>query len=535
MSDVWQGPGWWLASDGKWYPAEAESGAVFEGEIPGMDTAEAATASVATPEVTEPAATEPTVAEPVVEEPVVAEPVIAEPVVAEPVVAEEIAVEPDIAEPVVAESSFDSESPFDGSESPFAEVDVPEVEAPEVDVPEVDIAEVDVPEGDVPEVAETDLTPDDLAVPEDVDIAEAPVAASGWQAVTEPEEQVLAEGWQTSLPEEATVPAVDLSPPALPDTELPAIDGTELPATDGTELPAIDVTESSAIGGIELPEIPEVEAPSVPDLPLVEEPAATLTSAPLATFEPPVIATPEFEEVSRDDAWRKPSAEAQDTLAAPLATSTTKPDVVDLAVPESTTPPLFEDSGPNKGVIGGAVAALVLLGGIIWLSLRLFSNGDEVAETETDVPDAEQSEDEAGILDGAENTEDDSGTDSEEGGQVISVFDIRAGDCIIGDIDGQILEVERVDCDEPHDFEIYREAIIDTVPEFDEIAISAFAEDVCRTSLAELVSPDDDRGISFKFFQPTVDSWNQTQNPDRLVTCLGFDDDAQLIGRLDES
>ena len=22
MSDVWQGPGWWLAPDGKWYPAD---------------------------------------------------------------------------------------------------------------------------------------------------------------------------------------------------------------------------------------------------------------------------------------------------------------------------------------------------------------------------------------------------------------------------------------------------------------------------------------------------------------------------------
>ena len=34
MSDVWQGPGWWLASDGKWYPADAEPGAVYDGDIP---------------------------------------------------------------------------------------------------------------------------------------------------------------------------------------------------------------------------------------------------------------------------------------------------------------------------------------------------------------------------------------------------------------------------------------------------------------------------------------------------------------------
>ena len=34
MSDVWQGPGWWLASDGKWYPADAEPGALYDGDLP---------------------------------------------------------------------------------------------------------------------------------------------------------------------------------------------------------------------------------------------------------------------------------------------------------------------------------------------------------------------------------------------------------------------------------------------------------------------------------------------------------------------
>lgn len=91
-------------------------------------------------------------------------------------------------------------------------------------------------------------------------------------------------------------------------------------------------------------------------------------------------------------------------------------------------------------------------------------------------------------------------------------------------------------CDEEHNFEVYREALIDdsTIVEYDEAAITAFGEDVCRASLAELIPADSNVMISFKFLQPTIDSWNDPDSPDRVVSCLGFDEDAPLIGRLDE-
>ena len=110
---------------------------------------------------------------------------------------------------------------------------------------------------------------------------------------------------------------------------------------------------------------------------------------------------------------------------------------------------------------------------------------------------------------------------------------MRQGDCIVGDISGQLTEVERVDCAEEHDFQVYREALVDnSITEFDESAITSFAEDLCRASLVETVPADDERGISFKILQPTVDSWNEPGNPDRLVTCLLFDEDAPLVGRV---
>ena len=121
----------------------------------------------------------------------------------------------------------------------------------------------------------------------------------------------------------------------------------------------------------------------------------------------------------------------------------------------------------------------------------------------------------------------------EPGPNDVSVFDLRAGDCIVGDIgSGQVTQVTKVDCQEEHQFEVYREVLIDSsITTFDEPAISAYAEDVCRTSLEAYVPANDSRGLMFKFLQPTEESWNQADEPDRVVTCLLFDDDAPLIGR----
>ena len=107
----------------------------------------------------------------------------------------------------------------------------------------------------------------------------------------------------------------------------------------------------------------------------------------------------------------------------------------------------------------------------------------------------------------------------------VSVFALREGDCIIGHLSGQLTEVEQVSCEEPHDFAVYREALVDaSITEFDEVAIATYSEELCRSSLIELLAAYDDRGISFVFLEPTSDSWNQPGNPDRLVTCLGFDE-----------
>ena len=275
-----------------------------------------------------------------------------------------------------------------------------------------------------------------------------------------------------------------------------------------------------------IPEAPSIPDVSAPDVSAPDASAPDLGTVPLQPYEPPTT-TP----IERTDAWRTPSdtgATSGETGLSPANSS--PPDVVDLAVPEPSPAPTVESGGPNWSIIGGIAASFVLIGAIIWLALQLFSNDGSSSDTATTDPVATETTvaEEAPAVDGEPAIDG-------EGPNLISVFAIRAGNCIIGDITGQVLQVELVDCDVPHDFEVYREAIVDeSITEFDEAAISAFAEDVCRSSLAPLIRTGDDRVINFKFFQPTRDSWNEEENPDRLVTCLAFDEDADLVGRIND-
>ncbi len=571
MSDVWQGPGWWLASDGKWYPAEAESGAVYEGEIAQADPSAIETATNAapvapvvapeTPSVEPVVAAEPVVVEPVVAaEPVVVDPsvVAAAPLAFEPVAVEPIAVEPIAVEPLAVETPVTEEpmgaAPIapapvvaepappvpeapastgagwqaieetpaaaadDGWTSAFggstdqgpAEMAAPPATIPETPTPEVTVPEVTVPEVTVPEVTVPEVTVPEVTVPE-VTVPEAPTP--------------------DMVPPDATSP-FDAAPPLLGST------------------PAVDIPEVSD-PVVEIPEIPAPEpiAPEVP-APASSIPESTISQSdtlapgdhvPLEPYVAPGTPSTSAEPIERTDAWRRPTngdLEVTDSGdGSSMALSTTRPDVVDLAIPEPAQTISVEEPSTNWSLIGGAIAAIVLLAAIVWLALQLFSNGSsdstETDNTATEIEDPTTSE---AVTDETADADTDSGAEVEAGDagpDMVSVFALRDGDCIVGDITGQVLEVERVDCDTEHQFQVYRETIIDdaSITEYDEAAITSFAEGVCRAALAALIPADDTRGINFKFLQPTEESWN-AENPDRVVTCLLFDDDAPLIGRV---
>ena len=578
MSDVWQGPGWWLASDGKWYPADAESGAVYEGEItnattetaaPVADPAAAAPvanavaatpvapveptpvvptqpapvapapvvdAITAEPAVVEPAATaQPITFEPItpapvapVEPVVAAEAVVSEPEVAaapiafEPIVPTEpiVAADPVVIEPIAAQPlAVDPVATVPVVEDLPVVEDVPVVGAPAFTQPEPFFE----PEPVVPAtpVAETATAP----------IVDTPAEQGGWQAV-ETDPTVSDEKWTNAEPSASPfasgvapdTPAMETPAPAFaPIEQSPIIPDVQMPEAANPEAPSIPDVQMPEAAIPEAPSIPDVSAP---DVSAPDASAPDLGTVPLQPYEPPTT-TP----IERTDAWRTPSDTGATSGEIGLSpANSSPPDVVDLAVPEPSPAPTVESGGPNWSIIGGIAASFVLIGAIIWLALQLFSNDGSSSDTATTDPVATETTvaEEAPAVDGEPAIDG-------EGPNLISVFAIRAGNCIIGDITGQVLQVELVDCDVPHDFEVYREAIVDeSITEFDEAAISAFAEDVCRSSLAPLIRTGDDRVINFKFFQPTRDSWNEEENPDRLVTCLAFDEDADLVGRIND-
>lgn len=107
----------------------------------------------------------------------------------------------------------------------------------------------------------------------------------------------------------------------------------------------------------------------------------------------------------------------------------------------------------------------------------------------------------------------------------------RAGDCLVGDIDGPPLI--NVPCEEPHDYELYREALAESsITAFDQAALAGFADDVCAISLQAYVPIAQADGFDYITIYPTEESWNNAEDPDRIVSCLLFSvDGGQLVGR----
>ena len=506
MSDVWQGPGWWLASDGKWYPADAEPGAVYEGDLPHKDSpaVEAAqpvafdppspvASATATAPPPEPAlAPTPEVPAPAApasraEMPQVAVPAEQAPPPQEPT--SSVATEPT---PVVAEPATPT-----FSAAPFMQMPAPVVEQPS-------------PGGwqTIEPVAAAPATP---AAPEQP--ASTPPPAPAQPAPAQPGE-VDEDGWTSAYEERQEAHAPEM---VIPEATAPIED---VPSTAVPGQPTPMAPSAVIVPPVETPEV-EVPTAQIPD------------AAPPLTDESQAMPDDTSAPIERDDAWRKPSTPDETVDRSTVPPVPGVPNVVDLAIPEEpfTYPP--ETRGRNWTLVGGVLVAIAALVGIAFLIASLLSGGDD--DVDTSDPGTTPAVTEPGTDTTATPSTEASAPSTEDEGDPnsVSVFDLRAGDCIVGDIGaGQVTKVTKVDCQEEHQFEVYREALIDSsITSFNEEAISAYAEEVCRTSLEAYVPADDDRGLKFKFLQPTEDSWNQEEDPDRVITCLLFDDDAPLVGR----
>ena len=557
MSDVWQGPGWWLASDGKWYPADAEPGAVYDGDL-STDSNESATteavgrdsAVLDTPVTTTTITDTPQFddAELVAETPDVDMSATAPPTAPDPVEArglsfgsspsesatgggwQAITPDPEPGAPDLA-ALADEALQEDGWTSAYEERQVvsdilgvsetpPEI--PPVDsiggvgtgfaannavlpdtsmpAPDVFMPAADVSMSPAPDTAIPDLTAPDTAIPD----------------LTAPD---------TAIPD-LTAPDTAIPDLAAPDTAIPDL---TFPTTDFTA-PTAPVAGIPDLTTAATPDVAMPTTPEIPDLTIpttdVTAPTAPVADVPTANFAANDLTVPRtldpdtLDPGARGAAWRTPN-ETQPLTRPEPQQRTEAPTVVDLAVPQegpsTTEEPRKRGLGP---LLAGVIGLAVLVGAAILISSVLSGGGDDQSAVDAATP----AETATPAVDEAESVVDDGTT---------SVFELRAGDCIVGDIgSGQVTEVTKVDCEVEHNFEVYREVLIDSsITTFDEGAISAYAEDVCRTSLEAYVPATDPRGLSFKFLQPTEESWNQADEPDRVVTCLLFDDDAPLVGR----
>ena len=531
MSDVWQGPGWWLASDGKWYPADAQPGGGADQPDTTTETTAAAPA--------DPAAT-------VVAEPIVAEPAPAptpEPIPT-PAPAPEIAAEP-APKPVI---------PSEPAPAPVAEP------APIVE-PSRGGWQAVQPEADVPAADAGEWTEPAVAA------ADTPSIDDGWSSAYETAQ--VAEIVDVPTPTEPPAPTFtvpDVAPPVaatplvdIPDVTppTPTAPPVEVPnvAAPVASTPIVDIPEVASPTAVapeitgQIPVVPDVPAPvatppettgQIPVVPDVQAPAAT-EAVPTVPLDADRRSTPE--PLARDDAWRKPGDTSPEPVVAGAAAAAAgvrpAPGVVDLAIPTESplnpawTPPT-KQRNPVRGIVTGVLVLLtiVALGLLIgWFFTR--DSGTDSTVTDADTTTSSVPTTDASAPSTSEDTETTDTAAEPANGSEVSVFELRAGDCIQGQIgSGQVQRLIKVDCSIPHEFEVYREALIDSsVTSFDEAAISAQAEEVCRTSLAAYIPPTDERDLKFKWFQPTEESWNQATDPDRVITCLLFDEEGPLTGR----
>lgn len=103
---------------------------------------------------------------------------------------------------------------------------------------------------------------------------------------------------------------------------------------------------------------------------------------------------------------------------------------------------------------------------------------------------------------------------------------LRAGDCILDPGTDQVVEVERVDCDTPHEFEVIGNATLTGGAYPGDAQVVADARLTCEPVFASYVGePYEDSAWFLNVFTPTAETW---ADGERAVTCLVFQFDEDL-------
>lgn len=138
-----------------------------------------------------------------------------------------------------------------------------------------------------------------------------------------------------------------------------------------------------------------------------------------------------------------------------------------------------------------------------------------------------------GLTSGSDANRDEQGNVQEQ--ENIDVFSLKLGDCkMADDTTGDIMDVDVVPCDEPHDEEVFFEYTMDK-GEYDPVAVQNAGEETCYgQNFTDFVGVAwDDSTLDVWYLSPNQQSWEDAN--DRLIQCIISDPAGQTTGSLKDS
>lgn len=133
------------------------------------------------------------------------------------------------------------------------------------------------------------------------------------------------------------------------------------------------------------------------------------------------------------------------------------------------------------------------------------------------------------------------GDDDEIPSESITVFDATVGDCFLapGEIRAELADLNRVDCELPHQQELYAVVEYETPGDSDDYPGNApldrFAQGICAEHYAGYVGiAYPDSGLWMTYLLPSARSWNQ--GSDRSILCfVTTTEGGELLGSVKDS
>ncbi|KOX24236.1 septum formation family protein [Nocardiopsis sp. NRRL B-16309] len=192
----------------------------------------------------------------------------------------------------------------------------------------------------------------------------------------------------------------------------------------------------------------------------------------------------------------------------------------------------------NRTALGflaaGAALSLTACGPLPLLPPALSGEGEETASPspEPEATQVAEPEPEPRATISSRPSPTDPGDDAES----VGVFDLEEGDCT-NEVEEQdnIVEVPLVDCDDPHEFEVYVKDDLDADGEYPgDQEVSDMTAELCNDEFEDFVGMEYlDSELLFTSYFPTPTSWNLYDNREYL--CLVYDPDGPVEGTLEGS